>query len=110
VHIEKVNTVADGKILRMDVDRGGSSLLTIKWGTNFWGDWVNEGDTLQFLGRWQDGKLSWAISGEDKYDLYLLNIKRNTGTFSRMGTAKGTLAVNCRVSSSEYEPAREGTP
>jgi hypothetical protein len=105
----------DGSILRLDVtDRGlpndDQGVLTIKWGTNFWGGWVKEGSTLGFLGRWQDNKLSWSIQSPDGYppDLYTLRIRGKTGTFTVDATEK--LVNQCRVEKNEWEPAREGTP
>jgi hypothetical protein len=66
------NPKYDGTVLRLDVKENKDSVLTVKYGTNFWGGWVREGDKLEFSGKWQGNKLSWNIVPGGSPNRYML--------------------------------------
>ena len=105
------NPKYDGTVLRLDVKENKDSVLTVKYGTDFWGDWVREGDKLEFSGKWQGNKLSWNIVPGGSPNRYMLQVDGKKAKFiTGVPGQEGSSTWQCNVKLNEWAPARQGTP
>jgi hypothetical protein len=107
-------------IIRFDAFDRDEDVLTVKYGKqgSVWGNWIKEGDTIDWPEDWQDNKLSWTIrSGQNSVlqtlEGFAFNSGRaQTGLFTVRSTAKKGIGTTyqCLLKSNKWQPARQGTP